>query len=71
MDRHSFVLLDGIIKTICYYLSAMDTTTSVGVDFQLDGSSVCWWTDIIQEENGPDRTNYWLTGILSVENGPG
>jgi hypothetical protein len=31
MDRHSCVLLDGIV------LSAMETTTSVGVDCQLDG----------------------------------
>jgi hypothetical protein len=47
------------------------TTTSVGVDFQLDGYLMCWWTDILQAENGPDRTDCWWTCILSVENGPG
>jgi hypothetical protein len=35
MDRHSCVLLDGIVAVICYYLIAMETTTSVGDDFQL------------------------------------
>jgi hypothetical protein len=37
MNRHNCVLLDGIVEAVCYYLIAMETTTSVGDDFQLDG----------------------------------
>ena len=65
MDRHSCVLLDGIV------LISMETITSVGDDFQLDGQLVCWWIDILQMENGLGRTDYWWIDILLMENGPG
>ena len=71
MDRHNCALLDGIIATICYYLSAMETSISVGLDFQLDGQSMCWWIDILQVENGSGMSDYCWTDILPVENGPG
>jgi hypothetical protein len=50
MDRHSCVILDGIV------LISMETITSVGDDYQLNGWLVCSWTDILPAENGAGQS---------------